>query len=154
LYGFIPATNAIMVVALQLFVTKQTKKQRPIQMVALGAFFYGLAAMIIGFGSGFWMFWLAMVVMTTGELIMVPTATTLSANLAPADKRGRYMSIHGMTWGLASGIGPLTGGILSDTLSPHAPWFAAGATGFISIIFYFLLANNLKNKDINQPQKQ
>ncbi|MBW6472979.1 MAG: MFS transporter [Anaerolineaceae bacterium] len=152
LYGFIPATNAIMVVTLQMFVTRWTKKRRPIQMIALGAFFYGLAAIMIGFGAGFWTFWLAMVVMTTGELIMVPTATTFSANLAPADKRGRYMSIHGMTWGFASGIGPLTGGILSDTISPHAPWFAAGAAGFISILFYFLLSKQLRNNEINQPQ--
>lgn len=152
LYGFIPATNAIMVVTLQMIVTRWTKKRRPIQMIALGAFFYGLAAIMIGFGASFWIFWLSMVVMTTGELIMVPTATTFSANLAPADKRGRYMSIHGMTWGIASGIGPLTGGILSDTISPHAPWFAAGASGFISILFYFLLSKKLKNIDINQPQ--
>ncbi len=152
LYGFIPATNAIMVVTLQMFVTRWTKIRKPIQMIAVGAFFYGIAAIMIGFGAGFWTFWLAMVVMTTGELIMVPTATTFSANLAPADKRGRYMSIHGMTWGVASGIGPLTGGILSDTISPHAPWFAAGAAGFISIFFYFLLARRLKNQDINQPQ--
>ncbi len=151
LYGFIPATNAIMVVTLQMFVTRWTKTKKPIQMIALGAFFYGTAAIIIGLGAGFWMFWLAMVVMTTGELIMVPTATTLSANLAPADKRGRYMSIHGMTWGVANGIGPVTGGILSDTISPHAPWFAAGASGFISIFFYFLLAKQLKNQAINQP---
>jgi len=154
LYGFIPATNAIMVVTLQMFVTRWTKKRRPIQMIALGAFFYGLAAIMIGFGASFWTFWLAMVVMTTGELIMVPTATTFSANLAPADKRGRYMSIHGMTWGIASGIGPLTGGILSDTISPHAPWFAAGASGFISILFYFLLEKKLKEKEINQPTRK
>ncbi|HSM23722.1 MAG TPA: MFS transporter [Anaerolineaceae bacterium] len=144
MYGFIPATNAIMVVTLQLMVTKQTKKHKPIQMIALGAFFYGVAAMIIGFGNGFWMFWFAMVVMTLGELIMVPTATTFSANLAPADKRGRYMSIHGMTWGVATGIGPLTGGILSDTFSPHAPWFAAGAVSFVSIFFYFLLDRRMR----------
>jgi len=85
---------------------------------------------------------------------MVPTATTLSANLAPADKRGRYMSIHGMTWGVASGIGPLTGGILSDSISPHAPWFAAGGSGFISIFFYFLLAKRLKDQTFNEPLKK
>ena len=151
LYGFIPATNAIMVVSLQMVVTNWTRKRRPVQMVALGAFFYGLAAILIGFGTGFWTFWLAMVIMTTGELIMVPIATTLSANLAPADKRGRYMSIHGMTWGIASGIGPLMGGILSDTISPHAPWFAAGAISFVSIFFYYLFISQLKDKNINQP---
>lgn len=147
LYGFIPATNAIMVVTFQMLVSRWTKTKKPIQMIAIGAFFYGVAAIMIGVGTGFWIFWLAMVVMTTGELIMVPTATTFSANLAPEDKRGRYMSIHGMTWGVASGIGPLAGGILSDTISVHAPWFAAGASGFISIFFYFLLARRLKNQE-------
>ena len=146
LYGFIPATNAIMVVTLQMFVTRWTKTRKPIQMIALGAFFYGVAAFMIGFGESFWAFWLAMVVMTTGELMMVPTATTFSANLAPADKRGRYMSIHGMTWGIASGIGPFSGGILSDNISPHAPWFAAGGSAFLSIFFYFRLLKNLDAK--------
>ena len=112
-------------------------------MVALGACFYAAASIVIGVGNNFWMFWLAMVVMTVGELVMVPTATTFVANLAPADKRGRYMSIHGMTGGLANGIGPLVGGFLSDTISPHSPWFAGGLIGFISVIFYLILARRI-----------
>ena len=43
-------------------------------------------------------FWISMVVMTVGELILVPTASTYAANLAPVDKRGRYMSIFGLSW--------------------------------------------------------
>jgi MFS family permease len=140
MYGFIPTTNAIMVVAIQIFVTRVTKKHPPLLMVAFGAVFYSVASLMIGFGSSFLVFWLAMVVMTIGELIMVPTATTFSANLAPADKRGRYMSIHSMTNGVASGIGPLLGGTLSDSISPHAPWFAGASIAFISVLFFMFLA--------------
>ncbi|MAT45517.1 MAG: hypothetical protein CL609_24575 [Anaerolineaceae bacterium] len=136
LYGFIPATNAIMVVTLQILITRFTKRYNSVRMVALGAGFYVLANLIIGVGFTFWMFWGAMVVMTLGELIMVPTATTYVANLAPPDKRGRYMSIHGMTNGISMGIGPLLGGFLSDSISPHAPWFFAALIGSISVVLY------------------
>jgi MFS family permease len=92
-----------------------------------------------------------MVVMTIGELIMMPTATTYSANLAPPDKRGRYMSIHGMTNGLASGIGPLLGGTLSDTISPQAPWFAGALIAFISVLLFLFLAGS--NRKIVKIEK-
>ena len=45
--------------------------------------------------------------MTIGELILVPTSSTYVANLAPIDKRGRYMSLYGLSWPVGAGIGPL-----------------------------------------------
>lgn len=145
IYGFIPTTNAIMVVTLQILITRQTKKHAALPVMAFGAAFYAAAAFMIAFGRGFWFFWLAMVVMTFGELIMVPTATTFSANLAPAAKRGRYMSVHGMASGISSGIGPLLGGALNDSISPQAPWLAGGLIGTISIFFYSVLFRRQKD---------
>jgi len=150
LYGFIPATNAIMVVTLQILITRFTKRYNPVRMVALGAGFYVVANLIIGVGFAYWMFWGAMVVMTLGELIMVPTATTYVANLAPPDKRGRYMSIHGMTNGISMGIGPLLGGFLSDSVSPHAPWFFAALIGSISIVLYFLFIKRSASEPVQK----
>jgi MFS family permease len=138
-YGFIPATNAIMVVTLQFFITRQTKKMNPLAAMALGAMFYAGASIIIGVGNGFWLFLLGMIVMTFGELIMVPTATTFSANLAPADKRARYMSVYGMSHGISSSIGPLLGGSLSDSISARAPWFAGGLISTLSAFLFVYL---------------
>ncbi len=149
LYGFIPTTNAIMVVFFQIMITRQTRKHNPLLVMSFGAVFYVVAALIIAFGTGFWFFWLAMVIMTIGELVMVPTATTFSANLAPADKRGRYMSVHGMSNGIASGIGPLLGGTLNDTISPQSPWLAGSFISGLSVIFYYLLYHRRQRR--NQP---
>jgi MFS family permease len=147
MYGFIPTTNAIMVVAIQIFVTRITKRHSPLLMVALGAVFYSTASLMIALGGSFWAFWLAMVVMTIGELIMMPTATTYSANLAPPDKRGRYMSIHGMTSGLANGIGPLLGGTLNDSISPHATWYAGSIIALSSVVLFLLQAARKRKSD-------
>ena len=78
--------------------------------------------------------------MTVGELILIPTSTTYAANLAPAEMRGRYMSIYGLTWGLAAGIGPVVGGMLNDTLGPKAIWYGGFLVGLASTVSFLMLA--------------
>ncbi len=77
-----------------------------------------------------------MVVMTIGELVLVPTSSTYAANLAPADMRGRYMSLYGLTWNVAAGIGPVAGGFLNDTISPQAIWYGGGLCGLVSALLF------------------
>jgi MFS family permease len=140
MYGFLPTTNALMVVLFQFLVTRITKRFRPVYMVALGAFIYACSALSVAFGSGFWGFWLSMVIMTIGELILVPTATTYVANRAPADMRGRYMSLFGLNWSIARGLGPIYGGLLNDNLGPRFIWYGAFAVGLISVAWLMILA--------------
>ncbi len=135
-FGFIPMTNALMVVLLQVAVTRRTKTHRPLLMLSLGAFLYASGVTSVAFGSSFWGFWLSMVIITFGELILVPTATTFVANLAPEDKRGRYMSIFSLSWGVAAGIGPLVGGFLNDHISPQAIWYGGGLMGAMGAVWF------------------
>jgi len=139
-YGLIPMTNALMVVVLQLPITQWTKRRSPQAMMALGAFFYAVGVGSVALGQGFWGFWLSMVIMTFGELVLVPTSSTYAANSAPAHMRGRYMSIYGLTWNVAQGIGPVGGGFLNDTFGPRTMWYGGGVTGLISTGLFMLLA--------------
>ena len=52
-YGFIPTTNAIMVVTLQLAITNWSKKLRPLLAMAIGGTFYTIA--IGSVASGNWL---------------------------------------------------------------------------------------------------
>jgi MFS family permease len=141
IYGWIPTTNAIMVVLLQVSVTKITKRYPTLPVLATGAALYTIAVASIAAGIGFWSFWLSMVIMTVGELILVPTASTYAANMAPIDKRGRYMSIFGMSWRIAIGVGPILGGLLNDNIGPHAIWYGGAAIGLTSTILFLALRN-------------
>jgi MFS family permease len=138
-YGLIPTTNALMVIFFQFAVSQVTRRYRPQAMMALGSLFYAAATLGIAFAGGFWGFWLCMVVMTTGELILVPTSSTYAANLAPPEMRGRYMSLYGLTWGIAAGISPVMGGFLSDSFGPRAPWFAFTLVGLAAVAGFLLL---------------
>jgi MFS family permease len=138
-YGWLATTNALMVVFLQVWVTRRTQQKPALHVMRWGAVFYIFAPLLIAFSTGYWGFWLAMVVLTLGELMVVPTASALAANLAPMDKRGRYMSLYGLTWNLASGVSPLVGGLLSDALGPRAPWFGGVVTGMLAVAAFWWL---------------
>lgn len=139
-YGFIPMTNALMVVLFQVAVTAWTKRRPPLWVMVGGTFLYATAVTWIAFAGGFWGFWLGMVILTTGELMLVPTATTYAANLAPVEMRGRYMSIFALSWQAAAGIGPVFGGFLNDTFSPQAIWLGGGIFGLLATLNFVRLA--------------
>jgi MFS family permease len=143
-YGFIPMTNALMVVTLQIPLTSKTKKFSALPIIALGGFLYALGVGSVALGTSFWWFWFSMVIITLGEMILVPTSSTFVANMAPSDMRGRYMSVYSITWGIASGIGPVLGGHLNDAIGPKAIWIGGCLVGFTGVIIVLLLALKIR----------
>jgi MFS family permease len=147
-YGLIPMTNAIMVVIMQVSVTRFSKRYQPLLMMALGAFFYAGGVTSVALATDFWGFWISMVIITMGELILIPTAATYVANIAPQDMRGRYMSLFSLSWGVAAGIGPVIGGYLNDNISPLAIWYGGGLIGFIGAVWFYFQFRNKKAPEI------
>lgn len=147
LYGFIPTTNALMVVLFQVAITKWTKRYPPLRMMAFGMFFYAIGVGTVVLGKNFWGFWMSMVIITIGELIIAPTGSTYVANIAPEKMRGRYMSIYSLTWSLSIGIGPMAGGFLSDTFGPPATWVGGFIIGLTSTVIFLFLARNAQKRE-------
>lgn len=138
-YGFIMSTNAIMVVLLQVIVTRWSTRLPNLPVIALGALLYGLGAGSVALGASFWPFWGSMVILTFGELLLVPTSTAFVANAAPAAMRGRYMGLYGLTWTVAFGVGPVLGGWLNDNIAPVMIWVGGLAAGLLGVAGFLLL---------------
>jgi MFS family permease len=148
LYSWLPITNALMCVFVQYFVTLFTRRREPIRMAALGMFVYALGVGSVALMSNFWGFWVSMIILTFGELILVPTGTTYAANRAPADLRGRYMTIYWFTWGLARAAAPLVGGLLNDQIAPQAIWIGGLMIGTVSAVILLALAREKMGEKI------
>jgi MFS family permease len=140
LYGWIPTTNALMCVFVQYFVTSITRRHPTLPVLGIGMLIYALGAGSVALMSSFWGFWLSMVILTFGELTLVPTASTYVADRAPADLRGRYMSMHWLGWGLARTLSPIVGGFLNDNIAPRAIWIGGLLIGLTSTLGIFLLS--------------
>ena len=147
LYGWLPTTNALMVVFFQVLITCRTRRFPALKVMRWGAVFYIFAPLLVALSTGFWGFWLAMVVMTMGELVVVPRASAYAANLAPVDKRGRYLSLYGLTWNVAAGISPVLGGLLSDQVGPKAPWLGGILFGVLATTAFWWLNSRQKEED-------
>jgi MFS family permease len=139
LYGWIPTTNALMCVFIQYSVTRITRRHHTLPVIGAGMLIYSLGVGSVALMSTFWGFWLSMVILTLGELTLVPTASKYVADLAPADLRGRYMSVYWLGWGLARTLSPIIGGFLNDNVAPRAIWIGGLLIGLASTLGIFLL---------------
>ncbi len=146
LYSWLPITNALMCVFIQYPVTMFTRRLPAKTAITLGMFVYALGVGSVAVMTGFWGFSLSMVIMTLGELILVPTGSKYVADIAPEDLRGRYMSVYWLTWGIARSVAPMVGGFLHDAVAPQAIWWGGLALGLASTLGLFLLSR--------QPEKR
>jgi MFS family permease len=138
-FGWVMTTNAGMVVLFQFPITRATEKLPRLPLMAAGAVLYTLGVGSVALGSSFIHFVLSMAVATLGEMIISPTATSVTADLAPSDLRGRYMSVLGLTWMVGMGLGPMLGGIISDTLTPRVLWPIMACTALAGAMAYLAL---------------
>ncbi len=140
LYGWLPTTNALMCVFVQFFVTRFFRRYRSLTVATIGMLTYAVGVGSFALMRSFWGFWASMVVMTFGELILIPTASKYIADLAPVDMRGRYMSFYWFAWGIARAVAPLIGGSLNDNLSPRSIWIGGLVIGLTSTLGLFILS--------------
>jgi MFS family permease len=140
LYGWLPTTNALMCVLIQFPVTQVSRRFRPLPVIGVGMLIFALGVGSVALMNNFWGFWASMVLMTFGELTLIPTVSKYIADLAPADMRGRYMSFYWFAWGIARGAAPLIGGFLNDNVNPHTIWIGGLAIGLASTLGLFIFS--------------
>ncbi|MEW5870547.1 MAG: MFS transporter [Chloroflexota bacterium] len=138
-YGFLLSLDAAIVVLFQFWVTRRIKDWPPMLMMALGTAFYLVGFSMYGFVSTYALFVVAIILITIGEMIVVPVGQGLAANFAPADMRGRYMAFFGLSWSIPSMIGPWAAGLILDNYNPNWLWYAAGIVSFIAVMGFLWL---------------
>jgi len=138
-YGFLMTTSAITVVIFQFWVSRIIKHRPPFLMMAVGTVFYVIGFTLFGMVATYVLFALNIVIITIGEMIIMPTSQAIAANFAPEAMRGRYMAIFGLTWAVPSTIGPGAAGYILDNYNPNLLWYIGGALCGLSVIAYYAL---------------
>ena len=138
-YGLLISLNAVMVVFLQIPLTRRIAVYPPMLMMAVGALFFAIGFAMYGFVSTNAFFALAMAIITMGEMIVVPVSRAVTAALSPEEMRGRYMAIFGFSWGIPFAIGPLLAGMIMDNADPHWLWYISGLVGLLAVAGFLYL---------------
>jgi len=143
-YGWLLSINAIMVVALQFWVTRRLEKYRPLLMMAAGSLLYAIGFAMYGFVPTFALFVVAMIIITIGEMVVSPFQQSLVASFAPEDMRGRYMAVSGLTWSISFTVGPYFAGLMLDSGNPNLLWVFCGIVGILATLGFAIL-NKVKH---------
>ena len=142
-YGLLMTASAITVVLFQFWVSRLTRKRPPFLIMALGTLFYMLGFTLFGVFTAYLLFVVNIVIITIGEMLVVPTSQALAAGFAPEDKRGRYMAIFGLSWAIPSTIGPGAAGYIIDNFNPNLVWYIGGILCAVSALGYYALHQRL-----------
>jgi MFS family permease len=145
-YGFLLTANGLFVVLFQYPVALGAGRMKQYYVLMLGGFFYGIGFLYLSSVATFPLALLAMAVISTGEIIFSPVATAVVGQLAPAEKRGRYMGFFGWSETLGVSFAPLVGGVLLDTFvdTPGFVWVPIASLALIASAGFFLWGRTAK----------
>lgn len=135
-YGWLLSLNAGMVVLFQFMITRKTSQFKPMKVMAAGTFLYAIGFAMYGFFSTSLFFFIAMAIITIGEMFISPIGQSMVARFAPENMRGRYMAFYGFSWSIPSLFGPLAAGLIMDNYDPKWVWYLAGIIGLVAAYGY------------------
>lgn len=139
-FGVLFSINGAMVVFLQIPIRKGAMRVGSTKAFIIAQTFYAVGFAYFMLSRDFAHFLIGIVVLTIGEIIFVPAISGFVANLSPADKRGRYMALTGLFFGIGGSVGSLIGFGLYDILLDKAMiWGLLGIVGFATLPGYIYL---------------
>jgi MFS family permease len=147
-YGLLMSLNAAMVVFFQFPLSSWINRYEKGLMMAAGVLLFGIGFGMFAFVATLPLFFLAQAIWTTGEMITSPISQAFAADAAPSSMRGRYLGFYSLTWGVASGVGPLLGGLVMDRYGGRYIWYAALSLNLL-VMAGFLLFNSRMRSAIN-----
>ncbi|WP_413101864.1 MDR family MFS transporter [Streptomyces sp. Inha503] len=145
-FGVAIATNGVLIVAVQIPVTRFLEHRDPAPLLAVSALLTGAGFGLTAFAGSVGMYALAVMVWTVGEIINSPTQMGLVARLSPTHGRGRYQGMYTLSWSLASLIAPLAGGAVMDRFGADALWAASAVVGLVAAGGYMALGRALRSR--------
>lgn len=138
-YGWLMTLNAGMVVLFQFMITRRISKRPPMLILALGSLLYVIGFGMYGFVDVYLLFMLAMVIITLGEMVIIPVAQAYVGDAAPEDMRGRYSGVMGFSWMIPWMIGPLLAGLIMDNGDPNWVWYGSAILGMVAVLGFLWL---------------
>ncbi|WP_284578134.1 MFS transporter [Streptomyces sp. 2P-4] len=142
-YGLVISVNGLMIVLLQIPVTRFIEHRDPRRLLVLSALLAGWGFALTAFAGPLWAYAMTVAVWTLAEIVNSPTQMELVVRLSPVQGRGRYQGMYTMSWSVAALVAPLMAGYVVDGFGAAWLWGSAGALGTLAAGGYWLLMRRL-----------
>lgn len=139
-YGLVISLNGVLIVLLQIPLTRLVEGRNRAAMLCAAALLTGCGFGLTAFAGSAWFYALTVTVWTAGEMLRVPAGMALVAELSPTHSRGRYQGVYSLAWSGAAFLAPLTAGLLLAVSGGNAVWLSCALLGAVTAVgFVWLL---------------
>lgn len=142
-YGGAVAVNGVLIVILQLPLTRFIQHRDPRHLLIVSSLLAGYGFGLTAFAGSLGVFVLTVCVWTVAEMVNAPTQTGLVVRLSPTHGRGRYQGVYTLSWSLASLVAPLMSGLVLDHFGADWLWASCAAVGTVAALGYWALMRGL-----------
>ncbi|WP_051821251.1 MDR family MFS transporter [Streptomyces sp. NRRL F-5065] len=142
-YGMAIAVNGVLIVVLQIPVTRFIEHRDPRRLLVVSALLAGYGFGLTAFAGSVGVFALTVCVWTLAEIVNAPTQTGLVVRLSPVHGRGRYQGMYTLSWAVASLVAPLVSGFVIDRHGAEWLWGLCALVGTVAAAGYALLMRRL-----------
>lgn len=141
-YGLVISLNGLLIVLLQIPVTRMTEGRSRAALLFTAALLTGGGFGLTALAHSAAFYAVTVAVWTVGEIIQAPTTMALVAELSPVEARGRYQGVYSLSWSGASFLAPAAGGFLLDRAGDGTVWGACAVLGAVAAVGYALLVRS------------
>lgn len=143
-FGLVVAVNGLLIVILQIPVTRFIEHRDPGRLLVLSALVAGYGFGLTAFaGSSLAFYALTVAVWTLAEIVNAPTQTSLVVRFSPVHARGRYQGMYSLSWSAAALVAPLMAGYVVDTWGSAWLWGLCAVIGTVGAVGYALVLRGL-----------
>ncbi|WP_330305507.1 MULTISPECIES: MFS transporter [unclassified Streptomyces] len=142
-YGMAVAVNGVLIVALQIPVTRFIEHRDPKRLLVISSLLAGYGFGLTAFAGSVGVFALTVCVWTLAEIVNAPTQTGLVVRLSPLHGRGRYQGMYTLSWSLAALVAPLMSGVVIDRFGAEWLWGLCAVVGTGAGVGYGVLMRRL-----------
>ncbi|MEV6763435.1 MFS transporter [Streptomyces sp. NPDC051105] len=142
-YGLAIAVNGVLIVVLQIPVTRVIEHRDPRSLLVVSSLLAGYGFGLTAFAGSVGVFALTVCVWTLAEIVNAPTQTGLVVRLSPVHGRGRYQGMYSLSWSAAALIAPLMSGVVIDRFGARWLWGVCAIVGTAAAFGYGLLMRRL-----------
>ncbi|CAM5722439.1 MFS transporter OS=Streptomyces alboniger OX=132473 GN=CP975_16170 PE=4 SV=1 [Streptomyces alboniger] len=150
-YGMAIAVNGVLIVVLQIPVTRFIAHRDVKRLLVVSSLLAGYGFGLTAFAGSIGLFALTVCVWTLGEMINAPTQTGLVVRLSPVHGRGRYQGMYTLSWSVAALVAPLMSGVVIDRFGAQWLWGTCAVIGTGAAIGYGALMRRMPNEE---PSKE
>ncbi|MFI2633897.1 MDR family MFS transporter [Streptomyces collinus] len=142
-YGMAIAVNGVLIVVLQIPVTRFIEHRDPRRLLVVSSLLAGYGFALTAFAGSVGVIALTVCVWTLAEIVNAPTQTGLVVRLSPVHGRGRYQGMYTMSWSVAALVAPLLSGFVIDRFGAEWLWGSCAVLGTVAGAGYAALMRRI-----------